>query len=275
MSSATHNHIVTTSHASLAVEETAGTGMPVLFIHGNSFCRGIFRKQLQGRLAARYRMIAFDLPGHGESGDALDPVRSYTRPTLADGAVELLEMLGVSECVVVGWSLGGHIGIDMLSRFPGMRGLMITGTPPVGFGNMAQAFTGLPHLGVAGKPDLTQAERDAFVQGVIGDSAEPFLHEAVARADGRFRKHLFEAARNGQGGDQRLAVGRSLIPLAVVNGGADPVINLDYVDSVGYGNLWEGRCHRLAGLGHASFWQGPDDFEVILERFLQDMGSGD
>jgi pimeloyl-ACP methyl ester carboxylesterase len=271
---ATRQHIITTSHGSLAVEESGEGGMPVLLVHGNSSCRGVFRHQLQGRLAGRYRLIAFDLPGHGESSDAPDPMRSYTRPGLADASVELLEKLGVTECVVFGWSLGGHIGIDMLSRFPGMRGLMISGTPAVGFDNMAEGFRGSPHSGVAGRRDLSDADIDGFIQGIFGESAEPFLRDAVARTDGRFRQRLFAAARAGEGGDQRVAVAGSHIPLAVVNGGADRLVNLDYVDSVAYGNLWERRCHRLPGLGHASFWEAPGDFDPVLERFLQDVEGG-
>jgi hypothetical protein len=65
-----------------------------------------------------------------------------------------------------------------------------------------------------------------------------------------------------------------LVPIAVVNGTADRLVNLDYIDSVAYGNLWEGRCHRLAGLGHAPFWEAPGEFDPILERFLHDVETG-
>jgi hypothetical protein len=41
-----------------------------------------------------------------------------------------------------------------------------------------------------------------------------------------------------------------------------------------HANLWEGRCHRLAGLGHASFWEAPDVFDPLLERFLRDVETG-
>ncbi len=173
-----------------------------------------------------------------------------------------------------GWSLGGHIGIEMMSRFPGMRGLMISGAPPVPHNQMSQGFNASPHLGVAGEQELSKADIDAFVEGIFGESAEPFLPDAVARADGRFRKRLFEAARAGEGVDQRLIVESSSVPLAVVNGGTDRFVNLDYFDTVAYANLWEGRCHRLTGLGHAPFWEAPEDFDPVLERFLQDVETG-
>jgi pimeloyl-ACP methyl ester carboxylesterase len=90
MSISTRQHTIITSHGSLAVEESGQGSLLVLLIHGNSSCRGVFRHQLQGRLAENHRLIAFDLPGHGQSSNAPDPTQSYTRPGLADAAVELL-----------------------------------------------------------------------------------------------------------------------------------------------------------------------------------------
>jgi pimeloyl-ACP methyl ester carboxylesterase len=265
---------VATSHGAITVEDVGQGILPLVMIHGNSFCRDVFRHQLTGRLVETHRLIAFDLPGHGQSSDAPDPARTYTRPGLADAVVELLEKLGVKEAVVVGWSLGGHIGIEMIPRLPGMRGLMVIGTPPVARNGMADGFHRSPHMQSGGQQYLSATEIEAFVQAIFGKSAEPFLQEAVARADGRFRKTLFEAARAGLGVDQRQVVETSLVPLAVVNGSDDRFVKLDYLDTLAYANLWEGHCHRLAGLGHAPFWEGPGDFDPILERFFRDVESG-
>jgi len=273
MSIQPRQHTVTTSHGALFVEECGSGGTPVVFIHGNSFCREVFRHQMHGRLAANYHLISFDLPGHGDSSDAPDPMRTYTRPGLADATIELLQRLRVTQAVVVDWSLGGHIGIEMLARFPGLRGLMIIGTPPVGRDNMAEGFRGSPHAGVAGRQDLSPADIEGFVATVFGASAEALLREAVARADGRFRKRLFEAARAGEGVDQRHVVCSSPVPLAVVNGAADRLINLDYIDTLEYANLWGRRCLRLNGLGHAPFWEAPEHFDPVLEQFLGDVAT--
>lgn len=274
MSISTRQRIIATSHGSLAVEETGSGDLPVLLIHGNSFCRGVFRNQMQGQIAKKHRFIAFDLPGHGQSSNAADPNLSYTLPGLADAAIELLDELGIAEAIVFGWSLGGHIGIEMIPRFPGMRGLMICGAPPVSHNQMSQGFNASPHLGVAGKQELSEAEINAFVEGIIGKSAQPFLKDAVTRADGRFRKRLFESARAGEGVNQRLIVESNPVPLAVVNGGADRLVNLDYFNTVAYANLWEGRCHRLSRLGHAPFWEAQEAFTPVLERFLRDVETG-
>lgn len=262
---------VATSHGAMAVEDTGGDGMPLVLVHGNSSCRDVFRKQMSSMLAETQRMIAVDLPGHGQSENAADPARSYTRPGLAEAIIELFGQLGLREVVVLGWSLGGHIGIELLARFPGIKGLVITGTPPVRHGGFADGFVGAPQLGLASRKDLSPDEIDDFARMMFGAPIEPFLREAIARADGRCRQQLFETARAGLGVDQRIAVESSPVPIAVINGEADPLIRLGYLDSIAYGNLWDGCCHRLPGAGHAPFWHAAGKFNVLLERFLADL----
>ena len=274
MTGASKQYTLATSHGAIAVEEAGQGDVPVLLIHGNSSCRSVFRQQLAGPLAQDHRLIAFDLPGHGDSGDAPDPVRSYTRPGLADAAIEILAKLGVGDVVLFGWSLGGHIALEMVPRLPRIRGVMISGTPPVGRGRMADGFIPAPHMKLAGQEHLSPEEIDAFGHAIFAEGFAPFLREAMARTDGRARKILFEAARAGIGVDQRQVVETTPVPLAVVNGADDPFIRLDYIDSLHYARLWEGECHRLPGLKHAPFWEAPDAFDPLLDQFLLDV-SGD
>jgi pimeloyl-ACP methyl ester carboxylesterase len=270
----TREYRVETSHGSLAVEESGHGKIPLVMIHGNSYSRGVFRHQLQSSLTANHRLIAFDLPGHGESSDAPDPQRTYTVEGLADATVELLGKLGVAYVIVFGWSMGGYVGAEMTLRFPGVRGLMITGGPPVDREHMAQAFKALPLLALAGKQDWSPAEADAFIQGTVGKSAQPFMRDAVAHADGRLRKTIFASLDTSSSPSSRQIVESSPTPLAVVNGEEDLLLNLDYFDSIKFANLWDKHCHRLGGLGHAAFWEDPGKFNPLLERFLVDVESG-
>lgn len=165
-----NEHLVATSHCRIAVAESAGSGPAVLLIHGNSSCKEVFRHQMQGAIGARFRLVAMDLPGHGGSDDAIDPARTYCMPGYADAAIEVLQALAIDSAVVLGWSLGGHIGLDMMGRYDQVRALMISGTPPVGQGRDQLALGFLPseHMGLAGQEVISQAEAEAYAHATCG-----------------------------------------------------------------------------------------------------------
>jgi pimeloyl-ACP methyl ester carboxylesterase len=96
--------MVKTGHADIAVAETTGKGLPVVFIHGNSGSKEAFRKQFESDMGNVYRMVAIDLPGHGASSDAFEPERTYSLPGYADAVVEVLANMGIDRAVVCGWS---------------------------------------------------------------------------------------------------------------------------------------------------------------------------
>jgi len=266
-------HQLSTSHGSIVVEEAGRGDLPVLLIHGNSLSREVFRNQLGGALSRKYRLLACDLPGHGDSSDALDASRTYTRPGLADAMTEMLGLLGQREVIVVGWSLGGHIALEMAAQFSGIKGLLISGAPPVGRHNMAEGFIPTPHMRLAGQQYLAPSEIDTFGDAIFGAPIPVAFRRAIERADGLARKTIFAAARAGVGIDQRCLVENLAVPLAVVNGSRDPFINLAYLEVPEYANLWEGRCHRLAGLKHAPFWEAPEAFDTLLGRFIDDVAA--
>ncbi|WP_454719051.1 alpha/beta fold hydrolase [Caulobacter segnis] len=265
--------MVQTSHGRVCVEHHDGPGLPVLCLHGNSSSRAVFARQVQGALGSRHRLITLDLPGHGASEDARDPTRTYTRPGLADAIMEVLEALEIRQLAIIGWSLGGHLALELMSRPVDVKGVVATGTPPTRHGAMSEGFKGSPPSGAAGKKDLSPAEIEGFAATIFGDPPPDFLVEAIARTDGRFRERLFQAAREGAGVDQRDLVASSPVPIAVVNGAFDPLINLDYINAVPFANLWEGRQHRLPG-GHAVFWSAAEAFNALTSRFLADIESG-
>lgn len=263
--------LLETSHGKIAIEESSGKGLPVLMIHGNSSCNVVFRNQFESGIGESFRLIAPDLPGHGKSENARNPERSYSMPGYADCMTEVLSLLGVPRAAVFGWSLGGHIGLEMISRYPGLAGLMITGTPPVIAADAWKGFRASPHMNLAGKEHFTEEDIDNYAKHTCGEPYDPVLREAVACTDGRARLLMLGKFLRDEGANQAEIVKGRTPPIAVVNGADEPFVNVDYLDTIPFSNLWEGRTIKLEKSGHAPFWDSPDRFNPILERFLKSL----
>lgn len=269
---------VETAHGTLAYMESEGLesgkgGPVVLFVHGNSSCKEMFGRQFEAPMAKRYRFIAFDLPGHGQSSDAPDPAATYSIHGFADAAMALLEQLKIARATVMGWSLGGHVALELMARWPGVTAAWITGTPPAGGADMEKGFLPTEQMGLTFKADFTEEDARIQVRGGLGEGVrmEPWMLEAALRADGRFRPLMLQSAIEGRDEDGRAVAEGKPQPLAVVTGGAEPYVNNAFLEEVSYRNLWDGKVHVLEGLGHSPFWQAPDVFNPLFERFLDEV----
>ena len=88
------------------VYEVAGAGPPVVLVHGLGMTRAMWDGQWPA-LAGRYRVLRYDLLGHGESDKPRD---GYSLARFADQAARLMDGLGIERAALVGFSLGGMIG---------------------------------------------------------------------------------------------------------------------------------------------------------------------
>jgi len=87
-------------------------GPPILFIHGWSQNHLCWAKQYDSALADEFRLVAYDLRGHGMSEAPLEPGH-YTDGTLwAEDVAAIIEELDLGRPVLVGWSYGAFVICD-------------------------------------------------------------------------------------------------------------------------------------------------------------------
>ena len=93
----------------------------ILFIHGLNQCRLAWDRQLAGGLADRFRVVTFDLRGHGDSDKPADSAAYADGGRWADDLRAVIAAAGLRRPVLVGWSLGGLVIGHYLARHGGDR----------------------------------------------------------------------------------------------------------------------------------------------------------
>ena len=95
-----------------------GDGPPLLLLHPNGFCAGLFDPLAQA-LRGEYRLVGVDLRGHGTSEAPSSRDRCRFVDTAGD-VLAVLDALGISETLTLGESLGGAAAILVDRLRPGL-----------------------------------------------------------------------------------------------------------------------------------------------------------
>lgn len=99
-----------------------GQGQPVVLIHGVGLNKEMWGGQVVG-LATQYRVIAYDMLGHGDSPR---PEPGTELLGYADQLRELLDHLGLTQVTVIGFSMGGLVARAFALHYPQyLQGLVV------------------------------------------------------------------------------------------------------------------------------------------------------
>lgn len=101
--------------------EVAGTGHPLVLIHGGLVDRRLWDDQF-AVFAQHYQVIRFDIRSFGDSA----PITAETPPySLEEDLYILLKFLGIEKTYVLGLSMGGAMAIDFTLMYPEMVDALI------------------------------------------------------------------------------------------------------------------------------------------------------
>ncbi|ATB56904.1 alpha/beta hydrolase [Xanthomonas citri pv. fuscans] len=109
--------VIAPDGVALAVQEHgATTGPAIVFVHGLLGSRINWDAQLDDAHLQRYRLITYDLRGHGLSGKPGAASAYQEGARWADDLAAVLKAASARDAVLVGWSLGGAVISNYLSR---------------------------------------------------------------------------------------------------------------------------------------------------------------
>jgi pimeloyl-ACP methyl ester carboxylesterase len=262
--------------------EWSRRGLPCVLLHGLGDNASVW-SHLAPRLLGRFRTVAIDLRGHGNSD--WDPEARYDAATFAADLSKVIAAFGFERTILIGHSWGADTAI----RFAAANPAMVAGLVIVDFG-----------------PELAQAGVDEVIKGLIEmprsfASADDYVRWLGARRPlaepkllGQFARYSLQQSAGGQceiKTDAALATASELsrleakngrycfpdlwaalaeikCPSLVVRGAVSGVFPPDVATRMVEWTLPGSRLATISAAGHAIMMDNPVEFSNGVGGFL-------
>jgi 3-oxoadipate enol-lactonase len=241
---------------------------PVVFIHSTPFNKGIWDLQAE-TLKSNYRVIAYDLRGHGGTvSTSSEPcsIGQFTEDLMA-----LLDGLGLSRVILCGVSLGGHIVLDAVEKYPErFIAIVLAGTQ------------------CSADPEDVKQHREQAIQLLDKGGVEAYTNEAMknwfAKNSFTTRKEEVRAVRNMALATPPDTVRQTLralserrdscgnlwtikCPALILTGKEDQVATPETANFM-RDNLAGSEVHLIEYAGHLANLENTHEFNTLLKRFV-------
>jgi non-heme chloroperoxidase len=244
-------------------------GPEILFIHGFSQSNLSWMRQVDSDLAREFRIVTYDLRGHGNSDKPLDAARYRDSKAWGDEVQAVIDAAGLKRPVVVGWSYAGRVISDYLATHGAGRlaGINFVDAPI----KVDPALIGdnLKNLPLMASEDLATniTATRAFLHGCFSRQPSTDDYEAMLA----FNMMVLPKVRAGLSGrplDASEMMSKLKLPVLVTHGAEDRNAKLgagQYTASVIPG----AKLSVYEGIGHSPFYEDAPRFNSELAAFVR------
>lgn len=240
----------------------------VLFIHGNSSSKTVFKHQLSSKLFENFRLIAFDLPGHGESSRS-SASDAYSIPWYSKILSSFIDKMNLNNVILAGHSLGGHVAMGSCNH-PSVVGLAIWHSPPLNqMADAAKGFNQTPHFNCYVSASVTRKELENYFKDnfINKNNFEDFLYTDYESTHSDCRIKLGESVKPEQSIGDIDRLNNLNFPYLVLTADQEIVINDDYIKSLNL-KMWKDKMISVPNASHYPQIDNPGEFNKVLLEYL-------
>ncbi|QHC69153.1 alpha/beta hydrolase [Rathayibacter sp. VKM Ac-2801] len=261
----------------LHVDDTGGSGRPVVLIHGWPLSGESWKEQVPAFAEAGYRVVTYDRRGFGRSDK---PLTGYSYDTLTEDLHTLLTELDLQDVTLVGFSMGGGEVARYFTKYGAERlhsvvfasavppYLMKTDDNPDGPLEKAQAAQMTAGLTKSEDDFYDQFTTDFFsVDGVLKVTEEQ-RQEAIALAK-QSAKHAALACMTAFATtDFREDLPNVSVPALVIHGDGDATVPFEGSGARTHAAIPGSELHVVHGAPHGVTVSHPEEWNRVVLEFL-------
>ena len=246
-------------------------GPPLLFVHGFSQSHRAFLKQAHGELAKDFRIIAFDLRGHGASDKPRDEAAYTDGRRWADDVAAVIQTCRLQRPFLIGWSMGGRVVSQYLDVHGDDRltGLVFVGSRTVVTPDRSFLGPGAAMLAAMQVSDPRQSAiaTEAFLRECFHPPPDPAEFAELLK-DNLLTPPWARAGAQRWPGQFDAALSRVIVPTLVVHGTQDRIIQpaaAEYTAQI----IAHATLAWIEGAGHMPFIERASEIDARLKAFAR------
>lgn len=243
----------------------------LIFLHGNTLSLASFVKQFDDEKLNKFHLVGIDFPGHGQSQWSENPEKDYNLFHFRDVVVEVIVNLKIESFILAGHSLGGHVAMECLPYLNNCKGLVIWGAPPVKLPlDLSSVFLPNPQQHLLFTKTLSESDISVLASLVANQKFGESVSEIIRQCDPEFRGHFPGSLANRMISDEYQLLVNSQLPVAILHGGGDQLINRNYYNSLEIPCLWRNSVITLENASHTPQLESPEAFNELLFQFISE-----
>lgn len=250
---------------------TQGSGTTALFLlHGVGGGKHAWKGNMAALADAGYRVIAWDMPGYGDSA----MVEPCTAAELAHALQRLIRQLGAERNLILGHSMGGMVAQEMVALWPQLvDGLILSGTSAAfgrSDGRWQQQFLQQRCAPLDAGMDMATLARELVPTMMAPDAGAQAVAHACAVMSAVPAASYRAALQAIVSFDRLDDLARIAVPTLCLAGEHDrnaaPNVMQRMAERIGHGH---GHYQCLAGVGHLANMEQPEVFNRAVLDFLR------
>ena len=262
----------------LHVDDTGGTGRPVVLIHGWPLSGESWADQVPALVGAGYRVVTYDRRGFGRSDK---PLTGYTYDSLTDDLQAILTELDLRDVTLVGFSMGGGEVARYCSTYgtDRLRSVVFAAAVPPYLMQSADNPDGpLTKAQAAQMTAQLTADQDSFYDQFTTDFfsangrlavTEAQRQEALTLAHQAAKPAALACMTAFATTDFRDDLGKVTVPALVIHGDSDATVPFEGSGRRTHEALPGSELHVIAGGPHGINVSHADEFNRTLLAFLE------
>ena len=225
----------------------------IFFIHGNSGSANTWLYQLQSEQLKKFRLIAFDLPGHGNSDEPSDIEFGYSLIEIAKTLKDAINILGKNhKFILVGFSLGSNLVGELLNQHLQPQGIiLISPTVVSSSSDLSQVFQPNQNVGAFFSENVDDETLNPLTNECFYSEQEEYrkiFKEDFRTVKPLFRPTLLKTTSDGHYSDELAAIKQFKHSILIIYGVEDKLINTTFLDDKEL-KLWKSII-KLENAGH-------------------------